>query len=113
MTRPHDAQTPKTDALDRLRPPSEWAAKQSYRRLARQLERELQGVREETIEECAKIAEQYWQTYIDTKEAHERNCALPFYPAAFGLSLGRAKNSREMADSIRDLSRSVPAMGEE
>ena len=76
MTRPHDAQTPRTslrsfieDGCD-ARPEDRHHAIQELDELERELQAERERVRKETIEECAKVCEAIVAEWKEDSEAH-------------------------------------------
>ena len=54
-------------------------------------------------EKAANAAGELYQTYTDTKDAHERNSFKPFMPERFGFDHSLIWHSRKMADAIRAL----------
>lgn len=55
------------------------------------------------LEAAAKIAGAEWETYRETKKAHERLSPHPFDAGQFGIDFAAANRSHDLAEQIRAL----------
>ena len=78
-------------------------------KIAKMLIAERERVREETIEECARVCEAIVAEWKEDSEAHAEK--QNFHVAVAGMHYKNGAD--ECVSAIRDLSRPVPAMGEE
>ena len=67
-----------------------------------QFERFAQLVAQAEREECASIAGELHQGFLDTKDAHERLSPKPFMPERFGFDHALIWQSQKIADAIRE-----------
>lgn len=61
----------------------------------------VERVVQDEREACARLAQATWQTFYDTKRAHERNAMEPFSMERFGFKEELIQQSLRIADAIR------------
>ena len=52
-------------------------------------------------EACAKIAGKLWQSFKDTKDAHERNSMDAFMGSRFGFEQSTIQQSKQIMEAIK------------
>ena len=52
-------------------------------------------------EACAKVAGKLWQSFKDTKDAHERNSINAFMGSRFGFVTATIQQSKQIMEAIR------------